>query len=55
MKNNRHVIDNDDRKILDYTKQVLTKSINTLKQRNLREANIEIELMTHIKKILKGE
>lgn len=55
MKNNRHILNSEEKVIIGFAKDALTATVGSLKQRGVREANIEIELMTHIKKILKGE
>lgn len=53
--NKRYRLDELDRLILKLVKQTLTHGIQELKKRNVRHANIEIELWSHIKKELNGE
>lgn len=52
MNNGRHVLDSDDKFILTRIKAQLTDAINSLKKRNVRHVNIEIELHSHIKNVL---
>src|SRR5690606_9359584 len=49
----RHILNADDQYHLDEMKRELTRGVKELKRRRVRSANIEIELMTHIKKLLK--
>lgn len=55
MKNKRHQLDEEDKEILSKVKNEITYAIEQLQNRNLRNENIEIELIWHIKKTLKGE
>lgn len=49
----RHILNSEDKVVLDFAKQVLTVSIASLKERNVRDANIEIELVQHIREELR--
>ena len=49
MSSKRHILDDDDKFILTRIKTQLTSAIETLKKRNVRHTNIEIELVNHIK------
>jgi hypothetical protein len=51
----RHILEEKDLDILESCKAQLDIHINLLLERDVRPANIEIELMWHIKKLLKGE
>lgn len=51
----RHKLDDKDLEILDSCKTQISIHVKHLQDRGVRNANIEIELMWHIKKILKGE
>ena len=51
----RHLLDEVDGFILTLMKNALTIGIQELQKRNVRTANIEIELMHHIKTALKEE
>jgi hypothetical protein len=53
--NGRHILDGDDKFILTRIKSQLTSAIESLKKRNVRHVNIEIELHSHIKKVLNEE
>lgn len=52
MSNGRHILDSDDKFILTRIKAQMTDAINSLKKRNIRHANIEIELVSHVKNVL---
>jgi hypothetical protein len=51
----RHRLDEQDKEILNDIKQQMTIAIEKLVERNVRHANIEIELLWHIRDTLKGE
>jgi hypothetical protein len=51
----RHILDKDDNRILWKAMHTLDDCIEELLERGVRPANIEIELMWHIKKLLKGD
>lgn len=53
MSEGRHVLTNEEQEILNETKQHITNAIAKLN--GVRRANIEIELMWHIKNLLKGD
>lgn len=53
MSNGRHVLLTEDKRILDEAKASITEAITKLKQRNVRNANIQIELEWHIRNSLK--
>lgn len=48
-----HILTEFDHFALDMMKNIISQGIKELKDGGLRSANIEIELMTHIKKELK--
>lgn len=49
----RHILTKQDSMTLNRAKQILSICIEDLKQDNVRHANIEIELVTHIRNELK--
>jgi hypothetical protein len=55
MDSGRHILNEEDKVILDDMKRKLEMGIKLLQDRGVRHANIQIELEWHIKKILKGE
>lgn len=55
MNNERHILDESDERILNLMKVFITKGVTELQERGVRPANIEIELVWHIKKLLKGD
>jgi hypothetical protein len=55
MSKGRHILDEEDKRILEDIKERISIGVNVLQQRGVRPANIEIELMWHIKELLKGE
>ena len=55
MSNKRHILNDDDKFILTRMKTQLTTAIESLKNRNVRHVNIELELVSHIKKVLSEE
>lgn len=52
---NRHILNEEDKKVLDELKKQLEKGINTLLKHGIRPTNIEIELHTYIKSLLKED
>lgn len=55
MSKGKHQLDERDLEILESCKTQLTIHAQYLLERGVRPANIEIELVWHIKKLLKGE
>jgi hypothetical protein len=55
MHNGKTKLEDKDLEILESCKIQLDIHINHLLERDVRPANIEIELVWHIKKLLKGE
>lgn len=53
--NKRHIFDEEDIRVLNKVKNEIVDAIQNLQSRNVRDVNIELELVWHIKKILKGE
>ena len=51
--NKRHILDEADRITMDYMKSAVGVGVRLLCKNGVRAANIEIELMQHIKKELK--
>ncbi|GIN67123.1 MULTISPECIES: hypothetical protein [Bacillus] len=52
---NRYILNERDLEILDSLKTQLDIHVPQLVDRGVRKANIEIELLSHIKKLLKEE
>lgn len=55
MNNKRHILNDDDKFILTRIKTQLTSAIESLKNRNVRHVNIEIELCSHVRNVLNKE
>lgn len=55
MNTKRHILNDDDKFILTRIKSQLTTAIESLKKRNVRHTNIQLELVDHIKKTLNEE
>jgi len=53
--NDRVELTKEEHSSLDEIKDSLTKFIEKMKENGVRSANIEIELIWHIKKVLRGE
>ena len=51
----RYILNEDDKAILEDVKSKISMAIALLKENGVRDANIEIELLWHVKKELKGE
>lgn len=51
----RHLLNEEDKQILDDIKRKLTMGIKELKHRGVRNTNIQIELEWHIKNTLSEE
>jgi len=51
----RHILNEEERVIISLAKENLTTAIYELKNRGIRKANIELELVIHIKNLLKEE
>lgn len=49
----RHKLDEEDLKIINTTKTLISYAIEQLQERGVRDVNIQIELVEHIKDCLK--
>jgi len=51
----KHILDEEDIAILNKAKEAIKESVEQLLERNIRMANIELELHWYIKSLLKHE